>query len=75
MCAGFFFFLVKRSFPQVQTDKKINTEHTGREMILNQSLAFIYNDMIACIYIRSDLHLNATLKKKTIALHRQQDNE
>jgi len=49
MCAVFF-FLVKRSFPQGQTDKRINTEHMGREMVFEpESLAFIYKDMIACI--------------------------
>lgn len=43
----FFFFKVKRSFPQGQ-NRRINTEHKARD-IEPDSLAFIYKNTVACI--------------------------
>lgn len=60
VCCFFFKFLVKRSFPQGQTDRRINTEHMGREMILNQSCFYLQRH--DCMhYICSDHLLWGTL--------------
>lgn len=59
----------------VNRQKDQHWTHGQGNDIEPESLAYIYKDMIACITsaVRTSV-IKPSLKKKTIALHRQQDN-